>query len=131
MSESTRSLSHGRRKDDGTVRFSFNLKRAVMWVGLISAVAGGSNAIFGCLANKVVTPSALKVVSDSVGNLSEAQRVTTVALTRVNLRLDSVNAALATFADIAEVMAIDICLRRKNDPYALRKLNCDRFMKGD
>lgn len=110
--------------------FKFNLKRAVMWVGLISAVAGGSNAFVGCLSGKVATPAQLTRVTDSVGVVARQQEMTTQALVRVNLRIDSVNSALATFADIAETMAIDICLRRKNDPYALRKLNCDRYDLG-
>lgn len=118
----------GRRADDGVVRI--NLKRIAIWVGFIVTVATGSNTIFGCLSGKLVTPAALKTVSDSVGRLSQQQGVTTVALTRVNLRLDSVSAALAQFADVAEIMAIDICLRRRNDPYALRKLNCQRYLDG-
>ena len=130
MSESTRTLPHGRRQSD-TVAFRFNLKRAVLWVSLITAIATGSNYLVSCVGGRIVTPTALRPVRDSVRLAVQQQEMTTAALVRVNLRIDSVNNALATFADIAEVMAIDICLRRKNDPYALRKLNCDRFMKGD
>jgi hypothetical protein len=121
----------GRRHDDGEVRLKFNLKRAIQWVTLLGGVAGISAAIFAALTSAVVTPSTLKPVRDSVHYTYQQQELTTQALVRVNIRLDSVNSALTQFADIAETMAIDICLRRRNDPYALRKLNCQRYLGGD
>lgn len=130
MSESTRSLPHGRRQSD-LVDFRFDLKRAVLWVSLITAIATGSNYLVSCVGGRVVSPAALTPVRDSVRLSLKQQEVTTQALVRVNVRLDSVNNALAQFADIAETMAIDICLRRRSDPYALRKLNCQRYLGGD
>lgn len=128
--ETTRADHPGRRRDDGSVQFRFNLPRAIMWVSLITAVGGMASYVTSCVRGQVVNPAALKETNKNVDDLTQQQQVTTVALTRVNLRIDSVNETLVHLVDVAEITAIDICLRHRNDPLAIRKLNCSRYLDG-
>lgn len=46
------------------------------------------------------------------------------------VRADSNDARGQKVVDILEVFSIDLCIRRKSDPYIYSRLRCDRFLKG-
>ena len=116
----------GRREADGTLRI--NPKAWGAWIALAAGAIAIATYGVNYFASKVVTPPQLVAVHsqlDSVRNTQEASAATAHLL---RMQVDSMGRRMLEFQDMAEVIVIDICLRRRNDPYALRKLNCERYL---
>ena len=131
MSDQTRdSEIVGRRESDGTIHFKFNYKRALALATLLGVVIGIMGWGVDALGSQVVTPPALKVVTDSVGVLATNQKTFTQAQVRQNARLTEVERGLSQMQVVLEIVAIQACRDLRSDPYAYRKANCAQYLEG-
>ena len=123
MTEDTRDHAIvGRRTEDGTVRFEFNLWRAVQWVTLFGGILG--LAIWGvnALGTQVVKPRALEEVKAQQTEFTAAQM-------RQNARLNDVETRLGQMQVVLEIVAVQACRDLRSDPYAYRKANCAQYLE--
>ncbi len=56
--------------------------------------------------------------------IGENRQLTQIAIDALQYRADRQDAASQRLVDILDLFSIDLCLRRKNDPYIFRKLKC-------
>jgi hypothetical protein len=119
----------GRRGSDGIMRFQFNLRRALQWVTLLGGIIGLTGWGITTLGEQVVTPPALKQVTDTVRTLAENQQTFTVTQTHQNARLTTLEERLSQMQVVLEIVAVQACRDLRSDPYAYRKANCAEYLE--
>lgn len=118
----------GRRREDGTI--PVNPRALKNWIGLAIGAIALMTLIWNALAGQVVTPPALKVVTDSVKVLADNQETMTQAQIRQNARLTDVELKLTQVQVVLEIVAIQACRDLRSDPYAYRKANCAEYLEA-
>ena len=113
----------GRREADGTLKI--DPKVWGTWVALAAGIVALVSYGVNYFAARVVTPPQMQQVHTELNVQLDSIRHTQKT---TRLRVDSLNAQMQEFQAMSEVIVIDICLSRRGDPYALRKLNCDRYL---
>ena len=116
----------GRRDSDGTLRI--NPKAWGAWIALAAGAIALATYGVQYVGSKIVTPPEIAKVHLQLDSVRNGQERTRAANQLLQVRIDSMGRRMLEFQDMAEVIVIDICLRRRNDPYALRKLNCERYL---
>jgi len=83
------------------------------------------------IKQRIVTPPALASVQEDVNSVKANLATQVISTTRLSGKVGDMDARLARVEDLFEIVAIDVCLRRRGDPWAIRKMNCSQYLNGD
>lgn len=111
----------GRREGDPII--TLNAKKIGAWLTLVGLVVGLIGGVVNYLGSRLASTERVQNVEDAHTHLVESTNDlrTRVAATEQNV---------LSIREMMEIVAVDICLRRRNEPFASRRLRCSELLDG-
>lgn len=115
-----RELPLGRREEDPVI--IWNAKKIGAWLGVFSLAVGLISGAVAYLSDKVAKPSEVRELEQSHVHLIQTNQA-------LIDRVEATEEVTADIRELVEILAIDVCLRRANDPFVRQRLHCDTRLK--